>query len=158
MKTRFLRFTLLFLFVLSSAGYALSAKKMSYTMTIYKLILNGDTLEEAVDVQLTGIMKKHTKRLKIIALEDNSTLHAELWVTKEGVAAKKFTVIQTKYYTKKDEYWKLMAVAPRLKFEGDHLDRGHYSYNDRVTGESMEIFYRLTIVTVKKSKKKKKKK
>lgn len=134
------------LFGLSSV----QAKKMHYEMLIYKLVLNGDTLEDATNLKLSGVMKKHTKRLKLLELEDGSTLHVEMWITKEGVAASKFTVFQHKYYTKKDELWKLMTVTPRLKFKGDHIDRGHYKYRDPQTDESLELFYQLKVVPYKK--------
>lgn len=133
---------------------ALAGKKMTYTMTVYKLILNGDTLQEAADLQLSGVMKKHTKRLPMVALDDGSVLHIEMWITKEGVAAQKFTVFQCKYYTKENELWTLMAVTPRLKFIGDHMDRGHYTYKDPQTGESLELFYQLSVVPLKKKKRK----
>jgi hypothetical protein len=135
---------------------SLFAKKYDYSMTIYKFILNGDTLEELADMELIGLMKTHTKRLPMTILEDGSTLHIEMWITKEGVAADRFTVFQHKYYTKKEEYWKLITVTQRLKFKGDHLDRGHYKYFDPKTKESLEIFYDLTVKPHKRHRKGKK--
>lgn len=152
MKARIIPFLLTIVILLGCGSEALAKKKMNYNLVVYKLVLNGDTMEKATNLNLSGIMKGHTKRLPMLALEDGSTLHIELWVTKEGVAAQKLTVFQHKYYTKKDEYWTLMAVTPRLKFVGDHLDRGHYYYRDPQSGESLEIFYQLTVTTVKKLK------
>ena len=154
MKASYFRLALVLLLVGLSANQLSAAKKMSYSMTVFKLILNGDTLEAAADLNLSGIMKGHTKRLPMLVLEDGSTLHVELWITKEGVSAQKFTVFQHKYYTKKDELWTLMAVTPRLKFVGDHMDRGHYTYRDPQSGENLELFYSLTVTPYNKRKKK----
>jgi len=130
------------------------AKKFQYKLTIYKIIYNGDTLQLGGNVVKKGVMKKHTKRLSIATLDDGSTLHLEMWLTVEGVMLDKFNVFQHKYYTFKDDAWTLLAVSPRLKFMGRHYDRGHYTYNDPRNGESLEVFYELTVDPYKKKKKK----
>lgn len=144
-----------FLFVLFGASTSLYAKKVEYQLTVYKIIYNGDTLNLGGDVKLSGVMKKHTKRLPIATLNDGTTLHIEMWLTQEGVMMDKFNVFQHKYYVKDGDSWRLMAVTPRLKFLGKHYDRGHYTYRDPRSGETLEVMYQLTVDTYKKKKKKK---
>ena len=125
---------------------------MEYTLRVYKVIYNGDTLDLGGDVVRSGVIKKHTRRLPIATLDDGRSLHLEMWLTMEGVMLDRFTVFQHRYYTRNGEDWSLLAVSPRLKFIGRHYDRGHYKYVDHKTGESMEVFYELTVDQYKKKK------
>lgn len=145
---------LLFFTVLPSA----QAKKRTYSLRIYTIIHNGDTLQTGGDVVREGVMKKHTKRLPIATLNNGHSLHLELWLTVEGVMLDKYNVFQHKYYEKDGDDWRLIAVSPRLKFKGRHYDRGHYTYRDPQSGETLEVFYQLIVDDINKKKKKKKKK
>ena len=146
------------LFTLALTGmfsFASYAKKMTYELRIFSIVYNGDTLQTGGDVVKTGILKSHTKRLPIATLNDEQSLHLELWLTMEGAGKDRFTVFQHKYYIYQNESWLLMAVAPRLKFKGRHYDRGHYYYNDPKTGETLDVTYKLIAEPYKKKKKKK---
>jgi len=144
--------------LLSMASSTVQAKKVQYTIRIYQIIYNGDTLQTGGDVIHTGVLKKHTNRMPIATLDDGKGLYLEMLVTMEGVMLDRFTVFQHKYFAKDGEDWRLLAVSPRLKFQGRHFDRGHYSYHDPQSGETLEVMYQLTADPYKKKKKKKKNK
>ncbi len=126
-------------------GFNGYAKKYKYEVRIYTIVYNGDTLETGGHVIRSGILKKHTNRMPIATLNDGRSLHLEMWLTVEGVMLDKFNVFQHKYYALDGEVWLLMTVSPRLKFQGRHYDKGHYTYRDQRTGESLEVMYRLTV-------------
>ena len=144
-------FAMLCLFTSSSL-----AKKYKYEIRIYTIIYNGDTLETSGDVVRSGILKKHTKRIPVATLDDGRSLHLEMWLTVEGVMFDQFNVFQHKYFALDGEEWLLMTVSPRLKFKGRHYDKGHYTYRDPRTGESLEVMYKLTVDRYRKPKKSKK--
>lgn len=146
---------LLALFVITAFATNSFAKKYNYEIRIYTIIYNGDTLQTGGDIVRSGIMKKHTNRIPVATLDDGRSLHLEMWLTVEGVMLDKFNVFQHKYYTLDGEEWLLMTVSPRLKFQGRHYDKGHYTYRDPQTGESLEVMYKLTVDPYKKKKKKK---
>lgn len=154
MKSINIRFALV-LFAFCSLSNTAIAKKYSYEIRIYTIIYNGDTLETGGDVVQSGILKKHTNRLPIATLDDGRSLHLEMWLTVEGVMLDKFNVFQHKYYALDGEEWLLMTVSPRLKFKGRHYDKGHYSYRDPRTDETLEVMYKLTVDPYKKKKKSK---
>ncbi|MBO6517670.1 MAG: hypothetical protein JJ975_14080 [Bacteroidia bacterium] len=153
MKRKILQLSVLALLFMAGASSA-HAKKVQYTVRIYTIIYNGDTLQTGGDVVHSGVMKKHSKRLPIATLDNGESLHLEMWITMEGVMLDRFNVFQHKYYTKNGEAWRLVAVTPRLKFYGSHYDRGHYSYTDPQSGETLEVMYQLTVDPYKKKKKK----
>ena len=134
----------------------IQAKKMSYRIEVYEIVYNGDTLNTGGPIILEGIIKKHTRRLPIATLNTGESLHLELWLTVEGTMKQRFTTVQNKYYTRDEDAWRLVAVAPRIGFKGRHYDRGHYLYHDPLTEETLEVKYKLEADFYQKASKRKK--
>jgi hypothetical protein len=123
-----------------------TAGKISYTMTITSVSVNGEEIKLDAPVRLAGEFKKQSERLPVVKVGDQ-TLCVEIIVATEGTPGSKQRVVNQKYYYKnKKGKYRLLSVTRRLLFTGEHKYKGTYTYNDPANSESLSVTYSISVV------------